>query len=154
MHSLLWSSPANTLRPLRHLVSYPKLHSDMNKSWHLYNFIDTQRHKFTSLRPRQQRLTSRFKLDSCHKMMEVSALSIHSEGEARLWHVEVSQTKLGWSAESDEVRVPQASAVKWANICSWFQVGNIICSLSKAQGVAAFLLPTLNDTSDCSLGTA
>lgn len=55
----------------------------------------------------------------------------------------MSQTnsKLGLTAESNEVQVPQASAVKQANICSWFQVGSIFCSLPKAQGVAAFLLP-------------
>lgn len=55
--------------------------------------------------------------------------------------VSLTSCKLGLSAESDEVRVLQASAVKQANICSWFQVGNIMCSLPKAQGVAAFLLP-------------
>lgn len=49
--------------------------------------------------------------------------------------------KPGLSAESDEVSVPRASAVKQANICLWFQGRNTICSIPKAQGVAAFLLP-------------
>lgn len=87
----------------------------MIKSCHLYNFVEIQQHKFTSWRPRQQRLRSRFELDSCHRTMQsLRTIYSHSDSKARLGHVEVSRSscKLGLSAESDEVRVPQALAAK------------------------------------------
>jgi len=60
----------------------------MIKSCNLHNFVQAEQHKFSSLRPRQQRLTSRFELDSWYRMVQ-SLWTIYSHGDskARLLHV-------------------------------------------------------------------